>query len=90
MTALIYAPGCRVAERTGGPRANTKSGAPQNGLREGGSAGRPPGKFEILHVLKCVLGAPEARFRACTQYVCYTCKLTYGALASGLRSVMIL
>ena len=30
-----------------GPRANTKSGAPQNGLCEG----------EILHALKCVLGA---------------------------------
>ena len=55
------------------------------------------GNFEILHVLKCVLGAPEALFRACTQYI-YTCKLLcsisgfrsksmmYGALASGLRS----
>ena len=57
----------------------------------------PPGNFEILHALKCVLGAPEALFRACTQYI-YTCKLpssisgfrsksaTYGALASGLHS----
>ena len=57
----------------------------------------PPGNFEILHALKCVLGAPEAPFRASTQYI-YTCKLpssiscfrsksaTYGALASGLRS----
>ena len=31
-----------------GPRANTKSGAPQNGLSEGGgSGGTPPGNFEI-------------------------------------------
>ena len=57
----------------------------------------PPGNFRILHALKCVLGAPEALFRACTQYI-YTCKLpssisgfrsksaTYGALASGLHS----
>ena len=53
----------------GGPRANTKSGASQNGLCEGGSGGTPPGNFEILHALKCVLGAPEALFRACTQYI---------------------
>ena len=26
----------------------------------------PPGNFEILHALKCVLGAPEALFLACT------------------------
>ena len=77
----------------GRPRANTKSEGPQNGLCEG----TPPGDFEIVHALKCVLGAPEALFRACTQYI-YTCKLSssisgfrskstmYGALASGLRS----
>ena len=35
-----------------------------------GSEGMPPGKFEILHALKCVLGAPEAIFHTCTQ-----CKL---------------
>ena len=51
----------------------TKSGAPQNGLC-GGVWGTSPGNFEILHALKCVLGAPEALFRACTQYI-YTCKL---------------
>ena len=79
----------------GGPTANTKIGAPQNGLYEG--VWGPPGNFEILHALKCVLGAPEALFCACTQYV-YTCKLpssisgfrlksmTYRALASGLCS----
>ena len=78
----------------GGPRANTKSGAPQNGLCERGM-GAPP--QEILHALKCVLGALEALFRACTQYM-YACKLlssisgfrskstTYVALASGLCS----
>ena len=43
----------------------------------------PPGNFEILHALKCVLEAPEARFRACTQYI-YTCKLP--SLISGFRS----
>ena len=61
----------------------------------GGSGALPQ---EILHALNCVLGAPEAIFHACTQYIC-TCKLPssisgfrsknamYGALASGLRSV---
>ena len=61
------------------------------------SGGMAPGNLEILHALKCVLGAPDALFRACTQYI-YTCKLlssisgfrskstTYKALASGLRS----
>ena len=28
----------------------------------GGAGGTPPGNFEILHALKCVLGAPEAFF----------------------------
>ena len=39
----------------GGPRANTKCGAPQNELCEGGLGARPQ---EILHAVKCVLGAP--------------------------------
>ena len=43
----------------------------------------PPGNFESLHALKCVLGAPEALFHACTQYI-YTCKLP--SLISGFRS----
>ena len=30
--------------------------------------GMPPGKFEILHALKCVLEAPGALFCAYTQY----------------------
>ena len=29
----------------------------------------PPGNFEILHALKCTLGASEAPFRACIQYI---------------------
>ena len=28
--------------------------------------GTPPGNFEILHALKCVLEAPETLFCACT------------------------
>ena len=46
----------------------------------GGVWGTPPGNFEILYALKCVLGAPEALFHACTQYI-YTCKLP--SLISG-------
>ena len=34
--------------------------------------GHAPGNFEILHALKCVLGAPEALFHTCTQNI-YTC-----------------
>ena len=33
-----------------------------------------PENVEILHALKCVLGAPEAFFCELTQYI-YTCKL---------------
>ena len=74
----------------GGPRANTKSGAPQNGLCEGGLGAHPQ---EILHALKCFVGAAEVIFCACTQYI-YTCKLAVsdrqvhrtGSLVSGLRN----
>ena len=60
----------------------------------------PPGNFEVLHALKCVLGASEAPFCACIQSI-HTCKLpssfssfrsktmTYRALASGPRSSYI-
>ena len=48
-----------------------------------GVGGTPPGNFEMLHALKCVLGAPEAPFRACTRYI-YTCKLL--SSISGFRS----
>ena len=34
----------------------------------------PPGNFEILHTLKCVLGSSESSFHACIQYI-HTCKL---------------
>ena len=67
----------------GGPRANTKSGAQQNGLCEGGLGARPQ---EILHALKCVLGAPEALFHACTQYI-HTCKLTSSISGFRLKSM---
>ena len=33
----------------------------------GGSGGKPPEHFEIVHPLKRVLGAAEALFSACTQ-----------------------
>ena len=36
---------------------------------EGGSGGTPPENFEVLHALKCVLGASEAPFCACIQYI---------------------
>ena len=29
----------------------------------------PPENFEIVHALKCVLGAPEAIFCACIKYI---------------------
>ena len=73
-------------------RATEKWG-PTEWIVRGVWGGTPPGNFEILHALKCVLGAPEALFRACTQYI-YTCKLpssisgfrwkntTHGAVAS--------
>ena len=57
-----------LLRRLGRSRANTKSGALQNGLCEGG-LGHAPGNFEILYVLKCVLGTPEALFHACTQCI---------------------
>ena len=50
---------------------------------QGQSGGAPLGNFEILHALKCVLGALEALFRACIQHI-YTCKLPFSI--SGFRS----
>ena len=36
----------------------------------------PPGNFEVLHALKCVLGAFEAPFCACIQsYIPASCRL---------------
>ena len=65
-----------------GPRANTKSG-PIIKIVWGGSGGTPPGNFEILHALKCVLEASEAPFQACIQYI-RICKLS--SSFSGFRS----
>ena len=42
----------------------------------------PPGNVEILHALKCVLGASEAPFQACIQFI-NTYQLT--SLFSGFR-----
>ena len=41
-----------------GEQGKYKTWAPENGLCEGrgGVGGTPPGNFEILHALKCVLG----------------------------------
>ena len=36
---------------------------------QGGSGGTPPENFEVLHALKRVLGASEAPFCACIQYI---------------------
>ena len=85
----------------GGAQGKYAKWGPTKWIVWAGSGGTPPGNFEILHALKCVLGAPEALFRACTQYTVHiyrSCKLpfsisgfrskstTYGALASGQRS----
>ena len=87
----------RSAKRIGGGAGQIQEVGPNKMDCVRGVWGHAPGNFEILHALKCVLGAPEALFRACTQYI-YICKLpssisgfrskstTYRALASGLRS----
>ena len=74
-----------------GPRANTKCGAHNI------DCGR--GSFEVLHALKCVLGASVAPFLCMHTVHTYLLKLSsslikqlqiekydVGALASGLRS----
>ena len=73
----------RVPERIVGAQGNYKRWGPYYRLCEGGSGGMPPGNFEILHALKCVLGASEAPFRACIQYI-HTCQLA--SSFSGFRS----
>ena len=71
-------------EDLGGPRAKAKSGAPQSGLWKGGW-GHAPRKFWDLLALKCVLGLlHQALFRACTQYIYYSCK--FPSSISGFRS----
>ena len=86
----------RAAERIEGAGQIQKVGPHQMGCVRG-VWWHAPGNFEILHAVKCVLGAPETLFRACTQCI-YTCKfpssisgsrsksMTSGALASGLCS----
>ena len=63
----------RTAERVRRPRANTKSGARKLDCMRG-VWGHAPGNFEILHALKCVLGACEALFRICIEFI-HTFKL---------------
>ena len=55
-------------------RTNTKSGALQYRLCEGVGDMSPVKYFEILHAQKCVLGAPEALFRACSSDGRYQCQ----------------
>ena len=49
-----------------------------------GEGDMPPGNFEILHTLKCVLGVSETSFHACVQYI-HTFKLL--SSFSGFRKV---
>ena len=81
--------GCQ--EDCGGPGQIQKVGPI---LCDGESGGMPPENVEILHALKCVLGASEVPICACIQYI-PTCQLPsllngfrlksmkYGALASS-------
>ena len=73
--------GCR--ENWGGAPGQMQKVGPHKMDCVRGSGGTPPGNFEILHAPKCVLGAPEALFRACTQYI-YTCK--FPSSISSFRS----
>ena len=73
LVALLGFHGQGRREDWGGPGQIQKVG-PHKVDCVRGSGGTFSGNFEILHALKCVLGAPEALFRACTQYI-YTCKL---------------
>ena len=53
----------RAAERIGGrgrAQGKYKKWGPKILIVGRGSGGPPPGNFEILHTLKCVLGTPEA------------------------------
>ena len=80
-----YSP--RAAERIGGAKGKYKKWGRAKWIVWGGSGGTPPGSFEILHALKCVLGAPEALFRACTQYIASFPGLPR-FLFFGLRSII--
>ena len=67
----------RAAKRIVGAQGKYKKWDPFYRLCEGGLGRTPPGNFEILLALKCVLGASEAPFCACIQYIqcIYTCQL---------------
>ena len=74
-----------------GPRANTKSGPHNMDYVRERVWGHGHRNFEILHALKCVLGAPKAFFvHAHSKYIPKSCRLAvsdrkvwpYGALPS--------
>ena len=66
----------RAAERIGRAQAKYKKWAPQYGLCEGKVWGHGHRNFEILHALKCVLGAPKAFFvHAHSKYIPKSCRL---------------
>ena len=67
-SAIIIRAAERVGGRGGGTQDKCKKWGPTKWVVCGGSGGTPPGNFEILHALKCVLGAPEA-FLSCTHTV---------------------
>ena len=76
----------RVPERVGGPRANIyKKWGHTNGLCEGSVGVHPQ---EILHALKCVLGAPEALFHAfrSDQLPCHPQKLDWNVTDEPVSS----
>ena len=70
---ICFCCGIRAAERFVAAQGKCKKCGPTKWIFVWGAC-TPPGNLEILHALKCVLGAPEALFRSCTQYI-YTCKL---------------
>ena len=70
----------RATKRIVGAQGKYKKWDPFYRLCEGGLGRTPPGNFEILLALKCVLGASEAPFRSCIQSIqsiqcIYTCQL---------------
>ena len=76
--------GGRAAERIVGAQGNYKKwGHTIDCVR--GVWGHTPPKIEILHALKCVLGASEAPFRACIQYM-HICKLPSSFSGFRLKS----
>ena len=58
-----------LLQKIGQAQGEDKKWGPAIWIVRGGVGGMPPGNVEILHALKCVLGAPEALFYASTQYI---------------------